>query len=1072
MHIWIDGQCLQTASNVRGIGRYVSELLSAMNARGDVKLTVSLNANMKEQCVAARTYLVETLPQVDVRIWHGIASGGETAYGYTPQRISDDRILAAHVNNIAPDIALCPSPFEGFDDRSSPFVFLDDVRCKTACIFHDAIPHRFPERYFHHPNISPAYYRRFYSLGRYDYVLCNSEFTLQEYRELFDKDNCVSIGAGLSAVFKELIDSQLSSVTIRKPLHDYLLYVGGLDWRKNVPMMVEALALTPEFQARGMQFVLAGDHSEPELAPIRALWRKYELPEDSLATTGWVSDAQLVKLYRHALVAVQPSLMEGFGLAALEAMASSCAFIAARGGAVGEVVGRDDLLFDGHDPENLAALISRIINDDAFREDAIGFGLKRADEFSWQSSADVAVRNMRTVVTDGPPRPIQLNLHPPKKSPPPRLIMDVTSTAQSPLLSGIQRVIHRLSSALIDTQLPATAEIVLAYADDPSGWYRMDRLDKAAISRDPLAQLAHEANDVHLLIDSSWGYTEAQAQRLVNAMAMGQAVIHGVHDLGPLTKPGMTVESMPHVFRRWLEFILGHSTGIICVSRTVADELYALAETIQLPRPMNIGYIRLGADFNDSLSEPEWLDFIDGRPTFIMVGTIEPRKGHAVVVEAFEQLWARGEEVNLLLIGKPGWNTRILSEKLKHHPQAERRLFLRQQVSDGQLRAAYEQATALIMASYLEGFGLPVVEAGHFGCPVILSDLPVLREVGQGAPLARYFPAGDAVALSKVIEEMASAGHRNFSKVDFGWPNWAGTAQEVRDIIFGGNWYRRYQPVNIAPNAVPAAIGDVRMTTSLTSTERAHHLRWIEGPMISQDGDRIQFTVGIRNDSTRLWSSNGLPGKGLEVNVGSHIIGVDGTILDYENPRSPIPFILAPAEELFIPIYVSTEWLARGAKHVDVEVVQEAVAWFGVPLRLDLAQPPITVDPTHQLGDLADLTPILLREPFPVAGQSGKFVVFGFINSGHGLVIIDEADDSRLQVTMRNDLDQPIEQCRIVNCFENVAPGGYGLMTIHLSTEAFILSDSLGIRLGCDMVTDWRLDLVTRKFRKQSTSPG
>lgn len=237
---------------------------------------------------------------------------------------------------------------------------------------------------------------------------------------------------------------------------------------------------------------------------------------------------------------------------------------------------------------------------------------------------------------------------------------------------------------------------------------------------------------------------------------------------------------------------------------------------------------------------------------------------------------------------------------------------------------------------------------------------------------------------------------------------------------------------------------------------------------MSKDGDRIQFTVAVRNESTHLWSSSGIPGKGLEINIGSHIVGDGEMMLNYENPRSPIPFVLAPNEELFVPIHVSTEWLAKGARHVDIEVVQEAVAWFGNPLRLDLAQPPVSANSFLRNGDLAELTPILLREPFPISGQSGKFAVFGFINSGHGLVTVDDADDGRLQVTMRNDLDLPIEQCRVVNCFKNVAPGGYGLMTIHLSTEAFILSDSLGIRLHGEKSMDWRLDLITRKFRKRS----
>ncbi len=1068
MHIWIDGQCLQTASNVRGIGRYVSELLRALCLRSDVELTVSLNVNLKHQAVAARTYLTHTLPNIRIETWYGTASTGEIAHGYTPQRIADDHILAAHINAIAPDIALCPSSFEGFEDNSSPLVYLDDVVCPTACIFHDAIPHRFPERYFHHPNIAPAYYRRFYALPKYDFVLCNSDFTKDEYHELFDKDNCVTIGAGLPADFEGLLAADLTSVKVPKDLTAYVLYVGGLDWRKNVGMLVKALARVPAIQNGMMKFVLAGDHSEPELAPLRSLWMANGLPDDGLVVTGWVSDAQLVKLYRDASIAVQPSLMEGFGLAALEAMASGCPFIAARGGAVGEVVAREDLLFDGQRSDELATLLSRILQDEAFRDDAVAFGKRRAKEFSWEKSADITLSALRGMLDDKQTllSPVRVVDSSPAKVGSPRLIMDVTSTAQSTLLSGIQRVIQRLTTALVSSDAPQVSETVLSYADDSSGWYRMKHLNNAAITRNPLDGLSYSADDSYFLIDSSWGYPEIQGPRLLNAMAMGQTVVHGIHDIGPLTKPGMTIESMPAVFRRWFEFILGHSTGIICVSRAVADEVYGLLEAIELPRPMDVGYIRLGADFSAAPADPEWLDFLGDRPTFMMVGTIEPRKGHSIVLDAFERLWSRGVNVNLLLIGKPGWNTRILYERLKVHPEAERRLFLREEVRDGQLRAAYAHVSALIMASYLEGFGLPVVEAGHFGCPVILSDIPVFREVGQGAPVAKYFEMGNAGALAHLVEEMAGQERVRHLQTGTNWPTWEGTAQDVRDIIFGDNWYRRYRPRNLAPNAVPALIGNIRMRQPLEIPDRKHSFRYVEGPMVSDDGHRLQFIVALRNEGSKLWSSNGLPGKGLEVNIGSHIVAEDGTMLDYENPRTPIPFVLPPGDEIYLPIYVNADWLARGARYVDVDVVQEAVAWFGDTIRLDLTQPPGDPD-KHRGGSVADLRPMLLREAFSVPGQSGKFLVLGFINATHhGIDMSDYASGDIFRIAMLDDTSHAIGDCKIVSGFSRLDPAGYGLITVQCPGRGFVQAESLAILLGNHHQVEWRLNLVSGKVSR------
>ena len=116
MHLWIDGQCFQTASNVRGIGRYVANLLGAMAQTGEVQCTISLNGNLKEETIAARNYLKRVVPSAEIQIWYGLAHNSELLAGYSQERMTDESILAAHVNAIAPDIALSPSPFEGSGD--------------------------------------------------------------------------------------------------------------------------------------------------------------------------------------------------------------------------------------------------------------------------------------------------------------------------------------------------------------------------------------------------------------------------------------------------------------------------------------------------------------------------------------------------------------------------------------------------------------------------------------------------------------------------------------------------------------------------------------------------------------------------------------------------------------------------------------------------------------------------------------------------------------------------------------------------------------------------------------------
>ena len=131
---------------------------------------------------------------------------------------------------------------------------------------------------------------------------------------------------------------------------------------------------------------------------------------------------------------------------------------------------------------------------------------------------------------------------------------------------------------------------------------------------------------------------------------------------------------------------------------------------------------------------------LKGRTNFLMVGTIEPRKSHADMLQAMEVLWAKGAEVNLIVVGKIGWLDEKQMEYIRYHPELGRRFFLFNDLSDAQLNEIYELASCLLYFSKVEGFGLPLIEAAQHGVPIIVRDAPVFREVcGEHA---FYFPDG------------------------------------------------------------------------------------------------------------------------------------------------------------------------------------------------------------------------------------------------------------------------------------------------------------------------------------------
>ena len=140
------------------------------------------------------------------------------------------------------------------------------------------------------------------------------------------------------------------------------------------------------------------------------------------------------------------------------------------------------------------------------------------------------------------------------------------------------------------------------------------------------------------------------------------------------------------------------------------------------------------------------------RPALLMVGTVEPRKGHAQALAAMEQLWQDGIDAMLVVVGRQGWMTEEVCARLSAHPEAGRRLFWLRDVGDADLAWLYGAAAALLMASEGEDFGLPLVEAARLGCPVLTRDIPVFREIAGDH--ARYFVGREARPLAEAIRAL------------------------------------------------------------------------------------------------------------------------------------------------------------------------------------------------------------------------------------------------------------------------------------------------------------------------------
>lgn len=235
--------------------------------------------------------------------------------------------------------------------------------------------------------------------------------------------------------------------------------------------------------------------------------------------------------------------------------------------------------------------------------------------------------------------------------------------------------------------------------------------------------------------------------------ANGIRAIYLIHDLIPLTHPQYCRAGEDAKHGRRMIHALDSASGIIANSRDTLSEIerFAASHSRQMP-PAVVAWLSGQAPPANVL--PIRLE----RPYFVTVGTIEARKNHLMLLRAWEGLVRdMGEQAPILVIvGARGWEAAETMEILDEPGLLRGFVHEVSGCDDAGLAAWVAGARALLMPSFVEGFGLPVIEALQLGTPVIASDLPVYREIVGDTPT--YLDAADTDAWAKTIRQFASDG--------------------------------------------------------------------------------------------------------------------------------------------------------------------------------------------------------------------------------------------------------------------------------------------------------------------------
>jgi glycosyltransferase involved in cell wall biosynthesis len=313
------------------------------------------------------------------------------------------------------------------------------------------------------------------------------------------------------------------------------------------------------------------------------------------------------------------------------------------------------------------------------------------------------------------------------------------------------------------------------------------------------------AGDVFIGLDLNMHDVEGLAASIFYVRARGARAYVVVYDLLPVQLPDCFPATVQTMYPFWLRQISALADGLICISRAVADDLltWLAAHPPARLAPLRIGWFHLGNDFRavGAAGTPQdggeaahpCLAAGAARPTLLMVGTLEPRKGYADALNALETLWDQGADVGLIFVGKTGWMMQALEQRLRGHPERGHRLHWITDASDRLVADLYRCCGALLMASEGEGFGLPLVEAARAGLPIITRDLPIFREVCGDHAL--YFSGGPPAIAAAVRRWLALRGAggvpdpRGVSTV-----SWGESSRRLAQIVLNDDWYATWTP--------------------------------------------------------------------------------------------------------------------------------------------------------------------------------------------------------------------------------------------------------------------------------------
>ena len=379
MKIGVDATCWQ---NKRGYGRFTRELLEAVLEVDKTNDYLFFVDPATAECAELPSDVQSIVVQTAVAPIEAASAGGRRS-------LADLWAMSREVLRHKLDVFFFPTVYSYFP------VF---NRTKVIVTLHDVIAEHHPNLIF--PNARSKFFwdmKQRAAIRQADIIATVSEYSKRQIIEYFGvaPSRLRIISEAARPAFRVLDKDEAMLQTLRRydigPDEQFLLYVGGISPHKNLSTLVSAFDRVNKMrEGDRVKLLLVGDHEGDSFfsayQPLKDQIDRLGL-NSQITFTGFVPDEDLAYLYNAASALVFPSLEEGFGLPAVEAMACGTPVAASNCGSLPEVLGSAGRFFDPRDSGDIADVVTQILNDDAIRCSMKQAGLLRSKEFLWRKAA-------------------------------------------------------------------------------------------------------------------------------------------------------------------------------------------------------------------------------------------------------------------------------------------------------------------------------------------------------------------------------------------------------------------------------------------------------------------------------------------------------------------------------------------------------------------------------------------------------------------------------------------------------------------------------------------------------------